>query len=89
MNNLSIQIVRIGHKLHEINMNFAAEGEFIIHDEMPMIEVKVMESAVTVYWNFIWQDCDWAEADARKIEHDLVMMINAARESASGLGVAA
>jgi hypothetical protein len=25
MNNLSIQIVRIGHKLNEINMSFAAK----------------------------------------------------------------
>jgi len=89
VSNLSNQIVKIGHKLHEINMTFAAEGEFIIHDEMPMIEVKVMESTVTVYWGFIWQDNDWAEADARKIEHDLAMMIKAARESADGLGVAA
>ena len=89
MSNLSNQIIRIGHLLHDINMSFAAKGEFIIHDELPMIEVKVMESAVTVYWNFIWQDCDWAEADARKSEHDLAMMITAARESHNGLGAAA
>ena len=89
MSNLSNQIVKIGHKLHEINMSFAATGEFVIHDELPMIEVKVMESAVTVYWNFIWQDCDWAEADARKIEHDLAMIIQKARESAMTLGAAA
>ena len=86
MNNLSIQIVRIGHKLHEINMSFAAEGEFIVHDILPKIEVKVMEGMVTVYSGFIWPDCDWAESDARKIEHDLAMMIQKARQSAMAVG---
>jgi len=86
MSNLSNQIVKIGHKLHEINMNLPATGEFIIDEAYQMIQVKVKQGLVTVYWDFIWLDGDWAIAKARKIEHDLAMMITAARESAMAVG---
>ena len=86
MSNLSNQIVKIGHKLHEINMNLPATGEFIIDEAYQMIQLKVKQGLVTVYWDFIWLDCDWAEADARKIEHDLAMMIQKARQSAMAVG---
>ena len=86
MSNLSNQIVKIGHKLHEINMNLPATGEFIIDEAYQMIQIKVKQGLVTVYWDFIWLDGDWAIAKARKIEHDLAMMITAARESAMTLG---
>jgi hypothetical protein len=86
MNNLSIQIVRIGHKLNEINMSFAAKGEFVIDEAHQMIQIKVKQGLVTVYWDFIWLDGDWAIAKARKIEHDLAMMIQKARQSAMAVG---
>ena len=89
MSNLSNQIVKIGHKLHEINMNLPATGEFIIDEAHQMIQVKVKQGLVTVYWEFIFLNEGWAEADARKIEHDLAMMITAARESAMAVGAAA
>ena len=82
MSNLSNQIIRIGHLLHEINMSFAAKGEFVTDEAYQMIQIKVKQGLVTVYWGFIWLDGDWAEADARKIEHDLAMMIQKARQSA-------
>ena len=86
MSNLSNQIVKIGHKLHEINMSLPAKGEFVIDEAYQMIQVKVMEGLVTVYWDFIWLDRDWAIAKARKIEHDLAMMIQKARQSAMAVG---
>jgi len=86
MSNLSNQIVKIGHKLHEINMNLPATGEFIIDEAYQMIQVKVKQGLVTVYWDFIWLDGDWAIAKARKIEHDLAMMIQKARQSAMAVG---
>ena len=86
MSNLSNQIVKIGHKLHEINMNLPATGEFIIDEAYQMIQVKVKQGLVTVYWEFIFLNEGWAEADARKIEHDLVMMIQKARQSAMAVG---
>ena len=89
MSNLSNQIVKIGHKLHEINMNLPATGEFVIDEAYQMIQIKVKQGLVTVYWDFIWLDGDWAIAKARKIEHDLAMMITAARESAMAVGAAA
>jgi hypothetical protein len=70
-------------------MTLPAKGEFVIDEAHQMIQVKVMEGLNTVYWEFIFLNEGWAEADARKIEHDLAMMIKAARESADGLGVAA
>ena len=86
MSNLSNQIVKIGHKLHEINMNLPATGEFIIDEAYQMIQVKVKQGLVTVYWDFIWLDGDWAIAKARKVEHDLAMMIQKARQSAMAVG---
>ena len=86
MSNLSNQIVKIGHKLHEINMTLPAKGEFVIDEAHQMIQVKVMEGLNTVYWEFIFLNEGWAEADARKIEHDLAMMIQKARQSAMAVG---
>ena len=86
MSNLSNQIVKIGHKLHEINMTLPAKGEFVIDEAYQMIQIKVKQGLVTVYWDFIWLDGDWAIAKARKIEHDLVMMIQKARQSAMAVG---
>jgi hypothetical protein len=54
-----------------------------------MIQVKVIEGLSTVYWEFIFLNEDWAEADARKIEHDLAMIIQKARQSAMAVGAAA
>ena len=51
-----------------------------------MIQVKVMEGLNTVYWEFIFLNEGWAEADARKVEHDLAMMIQKARQSAMAVG---
>jgi len=71
VSNLSNQIVKIGHKLHEINMTLPAKGEFVIDEAHQMIQVKVMEGLNTVYWEFIFLNEGWAEADARKVELDV------------------
>ena len=75
MSNLSNQIIRIGHLLHEINMSFAAKGEFVTDEAYQMIQIKVKQGLVTVYAATLEIYSDSLEPDACQIRRDLEQMV--------------